>query len=74
MGIFLVNKGTSGFTYNTLLIPKKNLFLANIVYSFNKNNEKEDILLKQVFFISNFKGTFNNRKELRVLTLGTYKE
>ena len=35
------------------------MFLANIVYSFNKNNEKEDILIKQVFFISNFTGTFN---------------
>ena len=32
------NKGTSGFTSNTLLIPKKDQFMVQIVTDFNCHN------------------------------------
>ena len=38
---FLLDKGTSCFTSNTLLIPKQDPLMVYIAYKFNKNNERK---------------------------------
>ena len=35
------NKGTSGFTSNTLLVAKLDQLVVEIVYRYNKNNDRE---------------------------------
>ena len=41
VGILLTNKDASGFTSNTLFIPKQDLLMVCIVYRFIRNNERK---------------------------------